>query len=451
MIQRERIKILKDTAPKKGAYVLYWMQASQREECNHALEYAVKVANEYDLPPLVFFGITDDYPEANERHYGFMLEGLKEVYASLEKRGIKLVLRHLSPETGAEELARRASVIVVDRGYTRLQRSWRERLALRADCPVIQVESDAVVPVEDASLKEEYSAATLRPKISRKLEKYLVPLKKTPVKRESSHMRFAAFEIGDTDKALSRLKIDRSVRWRQVPYRGGTARAKKLLEDFIENKLDRYHDLRNDPTRDATSHMSPYLHFGQISPLYVALKVDSRKSPGKDAYLEELIIRRELGINFVHYNEHYDSFEAIPGWCRKTLKKHERDERGFTYSREELEEGRTHDPYWNAAQKEMVLTGKMHGYMRMYWGKKILEWTKKPEEAFATALFLNNRYEIDGRDPGGFTGVAWCFGKHDRPWGERPIFGTIRYMNDKGLRRKFDADGYVKKIEQMHP
>jgi len=176
------------------------------------------------------------------------------------------------------------------------------------------------------------------------------------------------------------------------------------------------------------------------------LKVSKTDSPGKWAYLEELIVRRELSMNFIFYNETYDSFKGIPEWAKKTFKTHQRDKRPYLYSPEELENGRTHDPYWNAAQREMARKGKMHGYMRMYWGKKILEWSRTPEEAFRVALDLNNKYELDGRDPNGFTGVAWCFGKHDRPWGERQIFGNVRYMNDNGLRRKFDADGYVKKI-----
>jgi deoxyribodipyrimidine photo-lyase len=211
--------------------------------------------------------------------------------------------------------------------------------------------------------------------------------------------------------------------------------------------------LRNDPTLDYLSHLSPYLHFGQISPLYIALKVIDTDSRGKEAFLEELIVRRELSMNFVFYNEKYDSFEAVPEWAKKTLKAHQKNKRQYTYSLEELETAQTHDAYWNAAQREMVGRGKMHGYMRMYWGKKIIEWSKTPEKAFQIALYLNNKYELDGRDPNGFTGVAWCFGKHDRPWGERPIFGNVRYMNDKGLKRKFDADRYVRmmsRIEKNH-
>ena len=196
--------------------------------------------------------------------------------------------------------------------------------------------------------------------------------------------------------------------------------------------------------------MSPYLHFGQISPLFIALKASETKSPGTEAFLEELIVRRELSMNFVFYNEKYDSLEAIPEWAKKTLGSHKKDKRQYTNTLEELESAKTHDPYWNAAQKEMVVRGKMHGYMRMYWGKKIIEWSKTPEEAFLIALYLNNKYELDGRDPNGFTGVAWCFGKHDRPWGERPIFGNVRYMNDKGLKRKFDTDGYVKMMDKLN-
>jgi deoxyribodipyrimidine photo-lyase len=195
--------------------------------------------------------------------------------------------------------------------------------------------------------------------------------------------------------------------------------------------------------------MSPWLHFGQISPLVIALKVMKTQSPGKEAYLEELIIRRELAMNYTYYNPFYDSFEGLNDWAKKTLKEHEKDKRPYRYSIDELEQAQTHDPYWNAAQEEMRITGKMHGYMRMYWGKKILEWMKSPEEAFSTALYLNNKYELDGRDPNGFAGIAWCFGKHDRPWFERPIFGKIRYMNANGLKRKFNAEAYVDKIKKL--
>jgi deoxyribodipyrimidine photo-lyase len=448
MIQKERVKFLNSKGVRKGQYVLYWMQASQRAEYNHALEYAISKANDLRQPLIVFFGITDQFPEANERHYWFMLEGLKEVKRSLERRGIQMVIQHKSPELGSIELAKKASLVVVDRGYLRIQKQWREHAAQRMECPLIQVESDVVVPVEEASPKEEYAAATIRPKISKKLGRFLVPLKPMGPVADSLALDFDSFDISDTARAISKLRIDRSVK-KVDDFHGGTTQAKRHLNDFIANKLDQYAELRNDPTLDHLSLMSPYLHFGQISPLYIALEVSRDKGRGKEAYLEELIVRRELSMNFVNYNVRYDSLESIPEWAHKTLGGHRKDKRPFIYTLKELGQAKTHDPYWNSAQNEMVVRGKMHGYMRMYWGKKILEWSKTPEEAFRVALYLNNKYELDGRDPNGFTGIAWCFGKHDRPWGERAIFGQVRYMNDAGLKRKFDADKYVAMMNQI--
>jgi deoxyribodipyrimidine photo-lyase len=390
--------------------------------------------------------MTDHFPEANERHYAFMLEGLREVKQSLEKRGIRMVIRYKSPEMGTVPLAKKASLVIVDRGYLRIQKQWRNVVADQVDCPLIQVESDVIVPVEETSPKEEYAAATIRSKIHRKLSYFLVPLKHRDPAVESLSLDFDSFDINDVGKAISKLHIDRSVQ-RVSSFQGGTKEARNHLEVFLEGKLDQFPELRNDPTLDYLSHMSPYLHFGQISPLFIVLKALETKSPGIEAFLEELIVRRELSMNFVFYNEKYDSFEAVPKWAKKTLSAHQQDKRQYTYTLKELESAKTHDPYWNAAQKEMVIKGKMHGYMRMYWGKKIIEWNKNPEEAFRIMLYLNNKYELDGRDPNGFTGVAWCFGKHDRPWGERPIFGNVRYMNDRGLKRKFDAEAYVKMMD----
>jgi deoxyribodipyrimidine photo-lyase len=449
MIQKERIKALNKKEIRKGAYVLYWMQASQRAEYNHALEYAISKGNELHQPVIVFFGMTDHFPEANERHYAFMLEGLREVKQSLERRDIRMVILHKSPELGAIQLAQGASLAVVDRGYLKIQKKWRSNAATKMNCPLIQVETDVIVPVEETSPKEEYAAATIRSRIHKKLSHFLVPLKQRDPTVEFPSLDFDSFDINEVGKAISKLHIDRSVR-KVSSFQGGTKEARNHLEVFLEGKLDQFPELRNDPTLDYLSHMSPYLHFGQISPLFIALKALETKSPGTEAFLEELIVRRELSMNFVFYNEKYDSFEAVPEWAKKTLKGHKKDKRQHTYTLEELESAQTHDPYWNAAQKEMVIKGKMHGYMRMYWGKKIIEWSKAPEEAFQIALRLNNKYELDGRDPNGFTGVAWCFGKHDRPWGERPFFGNVRYMNDKGLKRKFDADGYAKMMDRLN-
>ena len=284
--------------------------------------------------------------------------------------------------------------------------------------------------------------------MNKRLPEYLVPLTHKKTVLSSLDMKFKSFNVNDVKLALSKFNIDRSVSPVNT-FKGGTAEAKRRLKDFIINKLDGYADSRNDPCLDATSNMSPYLHFGQISPLYIALEVMESKARGKEAYLEELIVRRELSYNLVYYNNNYDKFSCLPPWARNTLNFHAQDKREYIYSLKEFEQAKTHDPYWNAAQKEMVITGKMHGYMRMYWGKKILEWSRNPKEGFKIALYLNNKYELDGRDPNGFAGVAWCFGKHDRAWGERKVFGKIRYMNATGLKRKFNPEEYIDRIKKL--
>ncbi|MHC4114272.1 MAG: deoxyribodipyrimidine photo-lyase [Planctomycetota bacterium] len=448
MIQQKRITCLKNKPVRKGKYVLYWMQAAQRTEYNHALEHSIQKANELKTPVVVFFGITDSYPEANLRHYQFMLEGLKDVKEALEKRRIKLVIKHQSPELAVAALAKNACCVIVDAGHARIQRKWRKYATKNIDCLLEEVETNLIVPVTVASDKENFSAGTFRPRIHKKLPEYLVPIKHNKPIYNSLDMKFSSFGINDIESALLKLDIDRSVR-PVKSFRGGTAEAKRRLKDFIKNKLDDYADLRNNPCLDATSNMSPYLHFGQISPLYIALKVAESDSPGKDAFLEELIVRRELSYNFVYYNPKYDKFDCLPSWAKNTLNFHSHDKREYIYSPEEFEQAKTHDAYWNAAQKQMLITGKMHGYMRMYWGKKILEWSKNPRQGFKIALYLNNKYELDGRDPNGFAGVAWCFGKHDRAWGERKIFGKIRYMNVSGLKKKFKPDKYIQKTNQL--
>jgi len=336
--------------------------------------------------------------------------------------------------------------VVTDRGGTRVQASWRVGLAKKLDCRLVQVETDVVVPVETAYPKEAYTAAVLRPKITRFLGQFLTPLKPTALHCMAPESSF----VLETEHILQSLNIDRAVS-RSHHILGGRSAAKQLLDNFIATNLSCYAEQRNDPSTDFASHMSPYLHFGQISPLEIALTVKgSGDNPNVSSYLEELIVRRELSWNFTHYNSNYDTYESLPNWARATLEKHANDPREFLYSQADLEEASTHDPYWNAAQREMMLTGKMHNYMRMYWGKKILEWSASPQEAFHTTLALNNKWCLDGRDPNSFAGVAWCYGKHDRPWGEREIFGSVRYMNAAGLRRKFDMDGYLKRVADLN-
>lgn len=450
MIQTERIQVLNPGIRFKGDYVLYWMQSSQRVSYNHALEYAIDEANKMGMPVVVALGLTEHYPGANLRHYHFMLEGLREVQCQLKARKIAFVVRLGEPAEVGLEMARRACRVVVDRGYTRHQRQWRAEAARKIDCPLIQVESDVVFPVEAISDKEEYAARTLRPKITANLEVFLKPLTLREVRTGSLKMGFESLDLTRFDALLAGMNLDKTVS-PSPGYRGGTSQAQAALAEFIENRIDRYDTDRNDPTLQGCSGLSPYLHFGQISPLEIALAVIRAGGKGVNPFLEELIVRRELAINYIHYNLKYDAYESLPAWARATLKEHQSDKRETPYRLAELEAGRTHDPYWNAAQNEMRITGKMHGYMRMYWGKKIIEWSPSPRTAFATALALNDKYELDGRDPSGYTGVAWCFGKHDRPWASRPILGCLRYMNDNGLKRKFDADAYVRNVAALNP
>jgi deoxyribodipyrimidine photo-lyase len=451
MIQHERVQFLNEEHHRRGRYVLYWMQQSQRASGNHALEFAVREANRLKLPVIVGFGITQRFPERQERHYAFMLEGLRETGAALRERGIKLAVRLSPPPLAALDLAAGASLLVIDRGYLRIQRRWRERVAKEAPCRVVQVESDVIVPVETVSDKEEYAARTIRTKIDRHLPRFLKPLKETKPKRDSLDSKLVGIEVSDVDLLLARLRVGRrALRTPETP--GGTAEARRRLTAFTKGALRHYDEDHSDPGKDASSGLSPYLHFGHISPLEIALAVGRARGvrrAEKDAFLEELIVRRELSMNFCRYNPSYDTPDCLPDWAKATLDKHRRDRREHVYGRRALESARTHDPYWNAAQRELLVTGRMHGYMRMYWGKKIIEWSRSPEEAFRTALALNNRYQLDGRDPNSFAGVAWCFGKHDRPWKERKVFGTVRWMSDAGLRRKFDMDGYVARIEAL--
>ena len=439
MIHPARIHPLNDKPARNGGFVLYWMQQSQRAEWNHALEYAVERANGLGLPVAVVFGLMDDYPEATERHYAFMLEGLRETFQTLEQRGIGAFIGRGHPADVALKAGREAALIVCDMGYLRHQAEWRARVADEAGCEVVEIESDVVVPVETASDHAEYMARTIRPKLLKRLDEFLQPVKEVKLSKLWKRDEGVASTLIKTVPKVDATPSSR--------FKGGTAEAKKRLKRFISESLAVYSDHSNQPQTDDVSMLSPYLHFGQISPLYIALEI--QKHDPKSRFLEQLIVRRELAMNFVWFTPDYDRFSCLPDWAKQTLKNHAKDKREFLYSREQLEQSQTHDPYWNAAMTEMRVTGFMHNYMRMYWGKKVLEWSRSPEEAFETLLAINNKYFLDGRDPNSYAGVAWVFGKHDTAWKERPIFGKTRYMNAAGLKRKCDIEAYIRKTENL--
>ena len=450
MVDFERITELNDKSENilDGRYVLYWMQASQRCEYNYALNYAIERANELGFPVVVCFGLMKGYPDAQERHYWFMLEGLNEVKQCLEDRGIAFCVKVGQPWQVAFEMSRKAVLVVCDRGYLSHQRKWRQQLAQACECRVVEIESDCVVPIGTASNKKEYAAGTIRNKIMKNIERFLVPFKQIEVEKDAAGLRIHGERIDRIARLLEKAEINTEVA-RVEAFAGGTSIAKHLLREFIDYRLEYYQDRRNDHGVDMQSQMSPYLHFGQISPVYIGLEVNKANSESAKAYLEELIVRRELSFNYVWFNESYDSWDGLPGWAKSTLSQHKNDKRKYAYDMETLEMAKSHDPYWNAAQMEMMATGKMHGYMRMYWGKKIIEWVDLPQRAFDLMVYLNNKYELDGRDPNSWTGVAWCFGNHDRAWAEREIFGKVRYMNSMGLERKFDIGEYVHRVEEI--
>lgn len=454
--------MLRPGQPRQGRYVLYWMQSAVRSRHNQALDYAVSQANRLGLPVLVVFGLTPSYPSANARHYQFLLEGLRDVHAGLEARNLPL-LTLLTGEHGPAEaalaLAQSAALMVTERAYLRHLREWRGWLSTQLerqhpDLPLAQIESELIVPLEVTSVKQEYAARTIRPRIHRALEKYLVAgEEQTPAHRLQDLPQPSALKRLDPAQLADPAALIASFGVEGVPAgveEGGEAAAQAQLTAFLK-RLDRYDADRNIPTLDGSSRLSAYLHYGHLSALQVALAVQAHGGPGAPAFLEELIVRRELSFNLCWYNKDYDSFAVLPDWAQKTLREHQHDDHEYLYTRAELEAASTHDPYWNAAQRQMMLTGRMHNYMRMYWGKKVLEWTPDPAQAHATLVYLNDKYEQDGRNPNSYAGIGWVFGLHDRPWTRRPVFGTVRYMNAGGLKRKFDIEAYARKWNAEQP
>jgi len=448
MIQTERTSLLNTKYPNpNGTYVIYWMQQAQRASWNHALEYAIDKANEFQKPLIVLFTLFTSYPNANLRHYDFMLKGLHETQGAVKKRniGFHFLTVQSTPTTELTRWASQAVMIVTDRGYLHFQEQWRHSIARKIPCSMICVDTDTIVPVHLTSTKAEYAASTIRPKINRLKDRFLVHLAPRTIDI-SCPSHFSNPIPNDVISSIQhRHNTVAPIQWLKPGY---TAARKRLI-NFLQYACDYYDTNRNDPSLDGQSGLSPYIHFGQISVLEIALEALKLRSNGTESFLEELIVRRELALNFTCFTQPYLSPEHLPDWVKKTLREHEKDPRPYHYTFQDFRDAYTHDPYWNAAQKELLTKGKMHGYMRMYWGKKILEWSNTVDEAYETALVLNDTYSLDDRDPNGYAGVAWCFGKHDRPWSERPIFGKVRYMNDKGLKRKFDIETYVTTINNL--
>jgi deoxyribodipyrimidine photo-lyase len=441
MVNSERIEQLQ-AGKKQSGPVLYWMSREQRVQDNWALIFACELAKQSKEPVAVAFVLQTNFLEATRRHYDFMIKGLKEMEKSLRNLNIPFYLLTGKPQQAIPFFIEKKhiSALVCDFDPLKIKQEWRNQVQVKINIPFYEVDAHNIVPCKTASNKKEFAAYTLRPKIKKKLDTFLEDFPR--VKKQKAH---APLSYPENNWKAIKLDIDESikpVKW-LLP---GESAAKLLLQEFLHKTINFYNAQRNDPTKKSTSNLSPYLHFGHVSAQRVAIETIKTipSSDNTEAFLEELIVRRELSDNFCFYEKNYDNFDGFHDWAKNTLIQHKKDEREYIYKQDVFENADTHDDLWNAAQTEMVKTGKMHGYLRMYWAKKILEWTKSPEEAIAIANFLNNKYELDGLDPNGYTGCAWSIGGiHDRAWQERPVFGKIRYMNYKGCKRKFDVGAYV--------
>ena len=450
-----RVTVRRDGPPKPdGACVVYWMQRAERGLNNAAVDCAVNIANELALPLLVYFSAISNFPNANLRHYVFLNQGLPDIEADLAERNIAFIVRR-PPENSLDKLLEEvnAAILIGDENPCREPERWRQVIAKRVSIPFWTVDADVVVPSK-LFPKAQYAAYVLRPRLYKELPNYLHPLKNP--KAQYAWKRPKNFESYPTTSDITEgwKKFDRSV-GPVESFTGGSHPARKRLKFFVEHILPNYDEMRNQPTVDGTSRMSPYLHFGHIGPLEIALAVDAAVqknaalAKARDSFFNELIIWRELAVNFVKYTPTYDSVECAEPWASQSLGEHAQDRREWNYTLEQLERGETHDELWNASQLQMVHFGWMHNYMRMYWAKKILEWSPSPSVAFENAVTMNDRYELDGRDPNGYAGIAWAMvGKHDRPWFDRPIFGKIRYMSGGSTGKKFDSKGYVLRVRE---
>ena len=448
IVDQERSRLLQ--IGKKGAGpVVYWMSREQRANDNWALLFAQERALALERPLIVVFCIDMTYPAANLRHFGFLLRGLQELQMKLADLALPFLLLEGDPAQTMPVFLEKEdpALLVTDFDPLRIKKQWKERVLHQSNLPIYEVDAHNIVPCWLASDKREYGAYTIRPKIQRLLPRFL-----TDFPELVKHPYATAIDSEnalDIIALLSQIK-DRSVeeiKWLEP----GEQAAMQVFANFGMHRLQSYPADRNNPCMDGQSNLSPYFHFGQLAPQRVAWDIwcGDTNQESKEAYLEELIIRRELSDNYCYYTADYDRPSAFPDWARKSLAAHRNDPRPSIADLHTLENAATEDELWNACQRDLAERGKLHGYLRMYWAKKILEWSPSSEEAMANTIFLNDKYSLDGRDPNGYAGIAWSLGGvHDRAWQERPVFGKIRYMNQNGCKRKFDIYAYLQNVNK---
>jgi deoxyribodipyrimidine photo-lyase len=450
LASQPRVLVRRSGQPRLPAKsIVYWMQRAIRVIENPALDVAIEAGNILGLPVVVYFGVIPNYPNANLRHYHFLAQGLRDVEQDAAELGVGFVVRR-HPDNNLDAFLEEveAALLVGDENPCREPERWRQVLAKRLRIPYWTVDADVVAPSRVFN-RSFVLLHHFRPHLKRELPKFLVaPRKIRPLHAWEPNKPFAHFDLsGDITAGFT--KLDRSVK-PVDSFTGGTHAALQRLKEFIRHDLAAYDTERNHPEKQGTSRLSPYLHFGNIGPLTIALAVKKAIAEGKasaateERFIEQVIAWRELAVLFVRHETNYDNWECAAAWAHKTLVEHAGDLR-TRYKFDQLERAETGDELWNAAQRQMVTTGWMHNYMRMYWGKKILEWAPDPATAFDWAVILNDRYELDGRDPNGYAGIAWAIvGKLDRPWFNRPVFGLVRPMTGASLAKKFDAEAYIR-------
>ena len=444
MIQKDQHIVRRARALNRGTRgsgpVVYWMERDQRLTDNWALLFARQEALIRDKPLHVIYCHTDDELDTTSGRKDFCLAGLSALRRQADSLRIGFEIFAGAADAILPPLleVNDCHLLVTDYSPLRGKQQKCANIGKAISIPFFEVDAHNIIPCWTLSDKKEYAAYTLRPKVRRLLPEYL-----TDFPHLNSHPLAPASLDGRGQTALA---SGGKIRAETGCFISGTAQAHARMQTFIQEGLQRYQEERNDPTSRAQSDLSPYLHSGQLSPQRLALETDGAycDPESKKAFLEELIVRRELADNFCTYEPRYDDVRGFPAWAQKTLDEHRRDKRRHLYSLEELEEAKTHEALWNCCQRDLMASHKLHGFLRMYWAKKILEWTASPETALHYANFLNDKYSLDGCDPNGYTGTAWSIGGvHDRAWQEREVFGKIRYMNERGCRRKFKVDDYI--------
>lgn len=446
----DRVTVRRAGVPKRdGEVVVYWMQRAERGVDNPALDVAIEVANELGLPVVAFFSGVSNFPHGVLRGYVFLNEGLRDVEEDMRERNVTFILRNAPNEDRLRFFHDvNAAIVIGDENPMRVPEQWRKEVQEKFDGPYWTVDGDVIVPTKRFE-KAPYAAYTVRGRLWKMLPEYLEESTNPSAKHAWHKPKDFLADNPHDDMTEAWKDLDRSV-GKAPEFTGGAHAAQARLKHFVEHMLPQYAHLRNHPDVDGTSVLSPYLHFGHISPLRIYLEIEkaATKDPklreSADSFLDEMVTWRELCIAWVKWDPNYDNPETAEDWARKTVDKHAHDKRDQLYTAKQMENAETYDELWNAAQRQMVRRGWMHNFMRMYWAKKVLEWSPSNAEAMKTLIYLNDKYFIDGRDPGGYAGIAWAiYGKFDRPWGERPIFGKIRYMSGASTGRKFNSKAYI--------